>query len=122
MFRLKRMIPPSSPCRTAASSSAGGSWARNPPTSTWPASPLSDCGRVPMLLHVEVGRGRCRPLPRMESFFDIDNPSPDVKNASEAHKAASRGAPEPVIHPTAIPVENIDPDAIKVIRRLVRHG
>lgn len=51
----------------------------------------------------------------MESFSDIDNPPSDVKNAGD-------GRPTPTIYAESIPSEHIDPDAVKVIRRLTRYS
>lgn len=53
---------------------------------------------------------------------DIDSSSSADKEADDRASLAAQSVPRPTIYKQQFPSENIDPDAVKVIRRLTRHG
>ncbi len=53
---------------------------------------------------------------------DIDSLSPTDKEASDEDWVLEEEAPPPARYDEGIDEKNIDPDAVKVIRRLNRHG
>ncbi|MCC7541904.1 MAG: poly(A) polymerase [Deltaproteobacteria bacterium] len=57
------------------------------------------------------------PSARASRLLALEPPRERSAPAGHAH-----GAPEPVVHRYPIPTDRIDPDAARVVRRLVRHG
>ena len=57
---------------------------------------------------------------------DIDSSSPADNRAEgdepQRNSEGTRRVPRPVVYPQTFPSENVDPDAVKVLRRLTRHG